>query len=89
MKLFQSQVAAYQSNYYTKKLTAESFLKLLLYARLHEVESTHALSDCLLDYCLQTGTDLKIISHSQLSRRLGNIDTDIFQSLFSDLVASP
>jgi len=37
MKLFQSQVTAYQSNYYTKKLTTESFLKLLLYAQLYEV----------------------------------------------------
>lgn len=86
MKLFQSQVTAYQSDYYTKKLTTESFLKLLLYAQLNEVESTHALSDCLLDDRLQRGTDLTSISHSQLSRRLGNMDTAIFQSLFLDLV---
>lgn len=62
MKLFHSQVAAYQ------------------------VESTHALSDCLLDERLQSSIDLDSISHSQLSRRLGTIDTDIFQNLFLDLV---
>lgn len=77
-KLFQPLVTDHQSDYYTKKLTTESFLKLLLYAQLNEVESTHALSDCLLDERLQTGIDLESISHSQLFRRLGQIDTDIF-----------
>lgn len=84
--LFQSLVAAHQSDYYIKKLTTESFLKLLLYAQLNEVESTRVLSDCVWDERLQAGIHLEFISHSQLSRRLGQMDTDIFQRLFLDLV---
>ncbi len=53
---------------YTKKLTTESFLKLILFAQLHEVESLHALGDCLFDNELQKGIDLESISISQLSR---------------------
>ncbi|TWI56099.1 putative transposase [Halalkalibacter nanhaiisediminis] len=74
-------------DYYTKKLTTESFLKLLLYAQLEEVESLHTLSDCLFDNQLQKGIDLDSISIFQLSRRLNGLNLDIFQSLFHDLVA--
>ncbi len=34
-------------DYYMTKLTTESFLKFLLFAQLEEVESLHALGDCL------------------------------------------
>jgi putative transposase len=74
-------------DYYTKKLTTESFLKLLLFAQLEEIESLHALSDCLFDDQLQKGVDLNSISISQLSRRLNGINPDLFQKLFLDLVA--
>lgn len=43
--LFEEKVRNYQLNYYTKKLHMTSFLKLLLYAQLHEAESLRALSD--------------------------------------------
>jgi len=36
-----------KQDYYTKKLTTESFLKLMLFAQLYETESLHALSDLL------------------------------------------
>lgn len=74
-------------DYYTKKLTTESFLKLLLFAQLQEIESLHALGDCLFDDQLQKGIDLDSISISQLSRRLNGMNPDLFQSLFLDLVS--
>ncbi|WP_034751838.1 IS4 family transposase, partial [Halalkalibacter wakoensis] len=86
-ELFDDQVKTLKLDFYTKKLTTESFLKLLLYAQLEEVESLHALSDCLFDDQLQKGINLDSISISQLSRRLNGMNPDLFQSLFLDLVA--
>ncbi|GLB60322.1 hypothetical protein NCCP133_24540 [Cytobacillus sp. NCCP-133] len=87
MKLFEDQVKSKELDYYTKKLTTESFLKLLFFAQLQEVESLHALGDCLFDNELQKGIDLESISISQLSRRLNGLNPDLFQRLFLDLVA--
>lgn len=39
----QEQVENYQLDYYTKKLYTTSFMKLLLYAQLHETESLRAI----------------------------------------------
>lgn len=86
MKIFEDQVKTKKLDYYTKKLTTESFLKLLLFAQLHEVESLHALSDCLFDNQLQKVIDLESISISQLSRRINSLNPDLFQRLFLDLV---
>lgn len=87
LSLFEDQVKTFQLDYYTKKLTTASFLKLLLYAQLEEVESLHALSDCLLNDQLQEGVALDSISISQLSRRLNTLDPTVFQRLFLDLVS--
>ncbi|MFC0562102.1 DUF4372 domain-containing protein, partial [Halalkalibacter alkalisediminis] len=87
LQLFEEQVKTMKLDYYTKKLTTESFLKLLLFAQLEEVESLHALSDCLFDDQLQKGINLDSISISQLSRRLNGMNPDFFQILFLDLVA--
>jgi putative transposase len=62
-------------------------LKLLLFAQLEEIESLHALSDCLFDDQLQEGITFDSISISQLSRRLDGLNPDLFQKLFLDLVA--
>ena len=86
-ELFVDQVKTLKLDFYTKKLTTASFLKLLLYAQLEEVESLHALSDCLFDDQLQKGVNLDSISISQLSRRLNGMNPDLFQRLFLDLVA--
>ncbi|WP_332699513.1 IS4 family transposase [Halalkalibacter lacteus] len=86
-ELFDDQVKTLKLDFYTKKLTTESFLKLLLYAQLEEVESLHALSDCLFDDQLQKGINLDSISISQLSRRLNGLNPDLFQRLFLDLVS--
>jgi IS4 transposase len=87
LQLFEEKVKTMILDYYTKKLTTESFLKLLLFAQLEEIESLHALGDCLFDDQLQKGIDLDSISISQLSRRLNGMNPELFQRLFLDLVA--
>jgi len=86
LQLVDEQVKTLKLDYYTKKLTTESFLKLLLFALLEEIESLHALSDCLFEDRLQRGINLDSISISQLSRRLNGMNPDLFQRLFFDLV---
>ncbi|MDQ0221021.1 putative transposase [Peribacillus cavernae] len=86
LPLFEENVKTMKLDYYTKKLTTESLLKLLLFAQLQEIESLHALGDCLFDDQLQKGTDLDSISISQLSRRLNGMNPDIFHRLFLNLV---
>jgi len=86
LKTFEEQVKTMKLDYYTKKLSTESFLKLLLFSQLTEVESLHALGDCLFDDQLQKEIDLDSISVSQMSRRLNGLNPDLFQILFLDLV---
>ncbi|CEE03026.1 transposase IS4 family protein [Caldibacillus thermoamylovorans] len=86
LKVLDENVKTMKLDFYTKKLTTESFLKLLLFAQLKEVESLHALGDCLFDDQLQKAVNLDSISISQLSRRLNGMNPDLFQSLFLDLV---
>ncbi|SCB73448.1 MULTISPECIES: DUF4372 domain-containing protein, partial [Priestia] len=45
LQLFEETVKTLKVDYYTKKLKTDSFLKLLLFAQLQEVESLHELSD--------------------------------------------
>ncbi|MED1939539.1 IS4 family transposase, partial [Cytobacillus firmus] len=85
--LFEEQVKTLKLDFYTKKLTTESFLKLFLFAQLQEVESLHALSDSLFNDQLQKEINLDSISISQLSRRLNGLNPDLFQRLFLDLVS--
>jgi len=68
LQLFEENVKTMKLDYYTKKLTTESFLKLLLFAQLQEIESLHALGDCLFVDQLQKGIDLDSISISVLLR---------------------
>lgn len=86
-KLFDNQVRKYQLNYYTKKLFMKPFISLLLHAQLHETESLQAISDGLFSEELQQSLGLHSISTSQLGRRLSEIPTSFFQSLFLDLVS--
>lgn len=88
LNIFEDHVKTMKLDYYTKKLTTESFLKLLLFAQLEEIESLHALGDCLFDDELQKEIDLDSISISQLSRRLNGLNPDLFQLLFLDLVGN-
>lgn len=84
---FEELVETHQLNYYTKKLYMASFMKLLLYAQLHETESLRALSDAVFSEDLQRATGLESISFSQLGRRINTIPTDFFQTIFLDLVS--
>ena len=86
-KLFDELVKTNQLNYYTKKLYMASFMKLLLYAQLHETESLRALSDAVFSEELQRATGLQLISFSQLGRRINSIPTEFFQTIFLDLVS--
>src|SRR5690625_6816334 len=86
LPLFEEHVKMMKLDYYTKKLTTASFLRLLLFAQLQEMESLHALGDSLSDDQLQKEIDLESISVSQLSCRLNGLNPDIFQRLFLDLV---
>ena len=85
--LVEELVKASRLNYYTKKLHMASFMRLLLFAQLHETESLRALSDCVFSEELQNATNLNSISFSQLGRRLNQIPTEFFQTIFLDLVA--
>ena len=71
---------------YTKKLTTEAYIKLMLYAQLHETEGLQALSDALLDVDFQKAVGFESISASQLSRKNNEIDPAILADLFLDLV---
>lgn len=74
-------------DYYTKKLTTESFLKIMLFAQLHETESLHAMSDALLNEDFQKAVGFKSISASQLSRKNNELDPAILATIFLDLVS--
>jgi IS4 transposase len=80
------QVEELKQDYYTKKLTTEAYIKLLLFAQLHETESLQAMSDALLDEDLQRTLGFESISSSQLSRKNNEIDPAILSHLFLDLV---
>lgn len=86
LNVFEERVKTLKLDYYTKKLKTESFLKLLLFSQLQEVESLHALGDCLFDDQLRKEIDLDSISISQMSRRLNSLNPDLLQILFLDLV---
>src|SRR5690625_1089606 len=85
--LFEEKVETYQLDHYTKKLHMDSFMSLLLYAQLHETESLRTLSDAVFSDDLQQAVGLDSISFSQLGRRLNQVPTSFFQSIFLDLVS--
>ena len=81
------QVKYLKQDYYTKKLTTEAYIKLLLFAQLHELESLHAISDALLDEDLQETLGFESISASQLSRKNNELEPEILSTFFLDLVS--
>src|SRR5690554_3816091 len=87
MKKLSKQVDILKQDYYTKKLTTESFLKIMLFAQLHETESLHAISDALLDEDFQKAVGFDSISASQLSRKNNELDPTVLSTIFLDLVS--
>lgn len=83
---FEKDVKTMKYNRYTKKLKMDSFLKLMLFAQIKQLDSLYDISDALFDADFQQEANLDSISVSQLSRRLNSIHPDIFQHLFLDLV---
>lgn len=86
-ELFNEMVKRLQLDYYTKKLHMASFMKLLLFAQLHGTESLRALSDAVFSDELQNAIGFESISFSQLGRRLNDVPTSFFETIFLDLVA--
>src|SRR5690625_4293388 len=87
MKKLSKQVDILKQDYYTKKLTTESFIKIMLFAQLHEAESLHAISDALLDEDFQKAVGFESISASQLSRKNNELNPSILTMIFLDLVS--
>jgi len=80
------QVKELKQDYYTKKLTTEAYIKLLLVAQLLEFKSLEEMSDALVDEDLQKALGFESISASQLSRKNNQINPLILANLFLDLV---
>ncbi len=79
------QVEELKLDSYTKKLSTEAYIKLLLFAQLNETESLRAISDALLDDDLQSELGFESISASQLSRKNNEMDPLILSNIFLDL----
>lgn len=86
-ELFNEMVEKLQLDYYTKKLYMAPFMKLLLFAQLHGTESLRALSDAVFSDELQKAIGFESISFSQLGRKLNEVPTSFFETIFLDLVA--
>lgn len=84
---FDEQVKIKKLDYYTKKLTTEAYLKLMLLAQLNQWDSLHEMSDALVDEGLQETVGFQSISVSQLSRRNREIPSDVMAMIFFQLVS--
>ena len=79
-------VDSHRQDHYTKKLTTQSFVLLMLYSHLSGQESLHAMEAALADENLQNTLGFSSISVSQLSRKNNQVNPAILSSLFLDLV---
>ncbi len=80
------QVEVIKQDRYTKKLSTECYIKLLLFAQLNESASLRDISDALLNDDLQNELGFEAISASQLSRTNNEMDPAILSKVFFDLV---
>ena len=76
----------YKQDHYTKKLTTQSFVLLMLYSHLKKKESLHAIEADIADDDLQNALGFSSISVSQLSRKNNEVNPAILPSLFLNLV---
>lgn len=83
---FDIQEKIFQADRYTKKLGFEQFLKVFLYGIDQERESLRELDTAFVSQELQETMDLESISHSQLSRELAQMDSEILWALFVQLL---
>ena len=80
------QVKESKQDYYTKKLTTEAYIKLLLVAQLHEFESLVEMSDALVDEDLQKTLGFESISSSPAITKKQSNQSINSRDLFMDLV---
>lgn len=86
-KKISKQVTILNLDHYIKKLNTLSFIRLLLFSQLVESESLRAISDSVFSEELQKTIVFTSISYSQLSRKLAEVPTEIFQNIFLELLA--
>lgn len=72
---------------YTKKLTTQAYLLLMLHAQLVKTDSLHALEAALANPDFRRVAGLESISVSQLSRKNNGVDPAILSNLFMELVS--
>lgn len=83
----QSITTRYDANRYVKKLDLWAFLRLFLYAQIHQFKGLRDLEVAVQNNeALQSELGLDSISISQLSRTSERLNPDIFRHLFLDLV---
>ncbi|WP_366921520.1 DUF4372 domain-containing protein [Metallumcola ferriviriculae] len=70
---------------YVKKLFTPQFIIFMIYAQLEQLKGLRAISNSLNNQDFSQEINLKSISFSQISRRLNNLPTEVFQTLFKDL----
>ncbi|MCO4097779.1 IS4 family transposase, partial [Macrococcus canis] len=85
-KNISKQIEILKLDHYTKKLNTSSFIKLLLFSQLVESESLRAISDSVFSEELQKTLGFSSISYSQLSRKLNEVPTELFQYIFMQLL---
>lgn len=71
---------------YVKKLDAIKLFQLLSYAQLEQFKGLRDISNSLNNENHNQSVGLESISHSQISRRLNTMPTDVFQLIFEDLI---
>lgn len=82
-----AQESIQQFNRYSKKLSFDAFLKLLTFAVNGELDSLRHIDAALLSPDLQKAIDLESISYSQLSRKLAEVDTQILEEIYYQLLS--
>ncbi|MFC3018567.1 DUF4372 domain-containing protein, partial [Virgibacillus litoralis] len=86
-KVIQKMIDHAQIDKYVKKLDVLTFTKLFIYSQLENVSTLGRISEKVKrKKNVQREIGLKSISKSQLSRKLGNIPSEIFQVLLHHLV---
>jgi hypothetical protein len=81
------QIESLKLDKYTKKLDTIKFSKLLVFAQLDELESLADISlELRTNEKLQQEIGLESISDSQLSRKLRDLNPDIYENAFNHLV---
>ncbi|WP_366924348.1 IS4 family transposase [Metallumcola ferriviriculae] len=70
---------------YVKKLFTTHLIIFMIYAQLEQLKSLRAISNSLNNQDSSQAIALESISFSQISRRLNNLPTEVFQTLFKHL----